>query len=53
MHSGESAGNADEPKMMAHAVGWQLNFFNSKELDLNKTAGWATVVLATTVKKDW
>jgi selenophosphate synthetase-related protein len=42
-----SLGIADEAKMMAFAVGKQLRFEEVQRLDLEKTAGPATVVLAT------
>lgn len=44
-------GVADEARMMAFGVGRQLKLFEGKGLDLNKSAGPATVVLAT-VDKD-
>ncbi len=44
-------GIADEARMMAFGVGRQLKLFDIKELDLNKSAGPATVVLAT-IDKD-
>jgi len=40
-------GIANEAKMMAYGVGRQLKLFDVEGLDLNKTAGPATVVLAT------
>jgi ribosomal protein S8 len=40
-------GVASEAKMMAYAVGRQLKLFEVQGLDLNKTAGPATVVLVT------
>jgi selenophosphate synthetase-related protein len=40
-------GIASEAKMMAYGVGRQLNLLEVQGLDLNKTAGPATVVLAT------
>lgn len=42
-----SFGIASEAKMMAYGVGRQLKLLNVEGLDLNKTAGPATVVLAT------
>jgi selenophosphate synthetase-related protein len=44
-------GIADEARMMAFGVGRQLKLFEVKGLDLNKSAGPATVILAT-VDKD-
>ena len=44
-------GIADEARMMAFGVGRQLKLFDVKGLDLNKSAGPATVILAT-VDKD-
>jgi hypothetical protein len=40
-------GIADEARMMAFAVGRQLKFAEPQRLDLAKSAGPATVVLAT------
>jgi ribosomal protein S8 len=40
-------GIASEAKMMAYGVGRQLKIYEVKRLDLNKSAGPATVVLAT------
>jgi hypothetical protein len=42
-----SFGIASEAKMMAYGVGRQLKLIEPKGLDLNKSAGPATVVLAT------
>jgi selenophosphate synthetase-related protein len=42
-----SLGIADEARMMAYGVGRQLELFEVQGLDLNKSAGPATVVLAT------
>ena len=42
-----SFGIASEAKMMAYGVGRQLKLFEVAGLDLNKSAGPATVVLAT------
>jgi selenophosphate synthetase-related protein len=42
-----SLGIADEARMMAYGVGRQLKLFEVQGLDLNKSAGPATVVLAT------
>jgi selenophosphate synthetase-related protein len=44
-------GIADEARMMAYAVGRQLKFAEVQRLDLNKSAGPATVVLATVDKE--
>jgi len=44
-------GIASEAKMMAYGVGRQLKLFDVDGLDLNKTAGPATVVLATIDKE--
>ena len=44
-------GIADEARMISYGVGRQLRFMDVKGLDLNKSAGPATVVLAT-VDKD-
>ena len=44
-------GIASEAKMMAYGVGRQVKLFDVAGLDLNKTAGPATVVLAT-IDKD-
>jgi len=44
-------GIADEARMLAYAVGRQLKLLDVLELDLNKSAGPATVILAT-VDKD-
>jgi hypothetical protein len=43
----DSLGIADEARMMAYGVGRQLKLFEVQGLDLNKSAGPATVVLAT------
>lgn len=44
-------GIADEARIMAYAVGRQLKLYEVPELDLNKSAGPATVVLATVDKE--
>jgi len=44
-------GIADEARMMAYAVGRQLRLVEVKGLDLNKSAGPATVVLVTLAKE--
>lgn len=44
-------GIADEARMMAYGVGRQLKLVEVQELDLNKSAGPATVVLATVDKE--
>jgi selenophosphate synthetase-related protein len=44
-------GIADEARMMAYAVGRQLKLFEVQGLDFNKSAGPATVVLATVDKE--
>lgn len=44
-------GIADEARMIAYAVGRQMKFVEVKGLDLNKSAGPATVVLATVDKE--
>jgi len=46
-----SLGIADEARMMAYGVGRQLKLFEVQGLDLNKSAGPATVVLATVDKE--
>src|SRR5208283_2612931 len=45
-------GIADEARMMAYAVGRQLKLAEVKGLDLNKSAGPATVVLVTVAKEN-
>ncbi len=45
-------GIADEARMMAYAVGRQLKLAEVKELDLNKSAGPATVFLVTVPKEN-
>jgi selenophosphate synthetase-related protein len=45
-------GIADEARMMAYGVGRQLKLFDVKGLDLNKSAGPATVVLVTVSKEN-
>ena len=44
-------GIADEARMIAYAVGRQLKLVDVKSLDLNKSAGPATVILATVDKE--
>jgi selenophosphate synthetase-related protein len=44
-------GIADEARMIAYAVGRQLKLADVEELDLNKSAGPATVILATVDKE--
>ncbi len=48
-----SFGIASEAKMMAYGVGRQVKLFEVAGLDLNKTAGPATVVLATIDRERW
>jgi selenophosphate synthetase-related protein len=44
-------GIADEARMIAYAVGRQLKLMETKDLDLNKSAGPATVILASIDKE--